>query len=143
MQTFRIPKGTPTTSQKLDPLLAEIGRQSERHAVEVTVKRYQKKRSVEQNNSLFGIAYPLLMEATGYTKEELHREMCGRFFGWKVKKVMGRAIEVPRRTTTKNQDGQPEVISTVMMMEMYAFVQQLAMQELQLYIPDPNEEIAA
>lgn len=141
-ETFRIPKGELLTGKAYE-IIEAVSKQAERHAVEVTVRRYQKKRSVEQNNSLFGIAYPLLMEATGYTKEELHREMCGRFFGWKVKKVMGRAIEVPRRTTTKNQDGQPEVISTVMMMEMYAFVQQLAIQELQLYIPDPNEEIAA
>lgn len=141
-ETFRIPKGEPWPVH-ISKILHEIERQAERHGVEVTVKRYQKKRSVEQNNSLFGIAYPLLMEATGYTKEELHREMCGRFFGWKVKKVMGRTIEVPRRTTTRNQDGQPELISTLIMMELYAFVQQLAMQELQLYIPDPNEQVAA
>lgn len=107
--------------------------------VKVTLKKRQ--RSDAQNNALFGVAYPPLMEFMGLRgeqeKEELHETLCGLFFGWHHYELLGEARKKPKRTTTRNEQGKRDVIPVTEFMAFYAFVQQRGA-EIGCYIPDPD-----
>jgi hypothetical protein len=79
--------------------------------IEVVVKRHQKKRTPEANNYLWGVVYPLMSDASGEEKEEIHFAMCCKYFGEKVIEVMGERYRRPRRTTTTNDEGEAEWLS--------------------------------
>lgn len=107
----------------------------------VTVEQYKKERTIKQNNSLFGVAYPAMMAHIGLQGDEekkaLHKQMCGMFFGWSVSEVYGVKRRVPKRTTTRNEEGKPDVIKRDQMSEFYAFVQRVG-SENGCYVPDPD-----
>jgi len=82
-------------------------------AIEVVVRRKQRKRSVDQNAWLWGKAYPLLADALGYDAHEhelLHYACLGECFGTTFDQRFGR--ELPRvsssRMTTKEFSGYME-----------------------------------
>lgn len=106
----------------------------------VEVKAYRPERSPAQNNSLFGVAYPPLMEFMGLAgdeeKQELHRDFCGEFFGW-VASPLGNGRK-PKRTTTRDEYGNRDVLDTSRMQEFYEFVQRKG-SEIGCYVPSPNE----
>lgn len=99
-------------------------------AWEVTVKRWQRKRSDDQNAALWGVAYPPIMEATGYEKGELHEFYLGECFGWTVKEIFGKKKRVPAKRSSK--------LTTLEFCDFYAFIQRHAAQELGIYVPDPD-----
>lgn len=103
----------------------------------VNVKKKTKERSDPQNKALWGCAYDYLRKATGNDKEDLHDYFCGEFFGWKEYEVMGKRKLKPVRTTTTNEAGKRDVISTEELSEFYAFIQQHAAQGGH-YVPDPD-----
>lgn len=111
--------------------------------VRVEVSVYQAPRSDAQNHALFGVAYPPLMEFMGLQgneeKEELHRVLCGEFWGWTVYEVMGHKRKKPKRTTTRDENGQRQVIGKTLFAEFYAFVQRKGA-ELGVCLPDPDPE---
>lgn len=100
---------------------------------EITVKQFKKKRSDEQNNALWGVAYPPIIEATGYEKNELHEYYLGEYFGWTVKTMFGQKKRVPNRRSSK--------LKTHEFCDFYAFIQRHAAKELGLYIPDPDPRL--
>lgn len=73
-------------------------------------------RTEPQNAYLFGACYPPMCEVTGYHKDDIHEWVCGQFFGWTDKKVPKtpnnpNGIEsVPRRTTTRDENGKRDVM---------------------------------
>lgn len=87
--------------------------------LEVSSKPWKKSRSSEQNALLFGVVYPPIAEAMGYTVEDIHEYMLGRHFGWVDAKVPKtprnpEGIESrPFRTTTKDETGKRNVLTTV------------------------------
>ena len=103
----------------------------------VEIKEARKERTPPQNAALWGLAYPRLTEATGYTAEELHHEFCGRFFGWDVVTVFGQQRRRPRRTTTTNKQGERDVLGTRDFAEFYNLVQRIAA-EAGIDVPDPD-----
>lgn len=140
---FKLGKNVPMTSPALVPVLEEIDRQSQRHKVKVIVQR-DSERSGEQNSALWAVAYKTIGEHCGLWPDEyesvLHREMCKRYFGT-VKAQAGPFGDCPRRTTTRNENGERDVISKLDMANFYAFVQQWAAENLDgLYIPDPHKD---
>lgn len=104
----------------------------------ITIAPYHKKRSPDQNAARFGLAYKVIMDATGLEGEaerkQLHRDFCGDFFGW-VDGPMGH--RKPVRTTTTNERGERAVIDTVTMARMYDFIQRKAA-EFGIDVPDPD-----
>lgn len=108
----------------------------------VTVKLYRKQRSNEQNNALWGVAYPAIREATGNDPDDLHTYFCGEYFGWVEVSVLNQVKRKPRRTTTRDENGKRDVISTADFADFYLFIQQRCA-ENGLYIPDPGERQAA
>ncbi len=105
---------------------------------EIVVKRHVKRRTDKQRRSLFGVAYKAIMEAAGYQgdaeKRKLHENMCGDYFGWKDDPILGR---VPERTTTTNEHGERDEISTLDALDMYYFIQRKAA-EFGIDVPDPD-----
>jgi hypothetical protein len=99
---------------------------------ELTVQLFRRTRSSQQNRALFGLAYKLISEHTGYEVEELHEYYLGTHFGWTVKTVFGQKKRVPNKRSSK--------LSTVEFNEFFSFIQRHAAQNLSLYIPDPDPE---
>jgi hypothetical protein len=105
---------------------------------EIVIREVLKEYSDEQRKALWGLAYQLLSEETGNDPEDLHQYFCGEYFGWKVIKVMYANRKVPIRTTTRNEQGERDVISTADLASLFEFIQQRAAQTVGVYIPDPD-----
>lgn len=108
-----------------------------------TIEEYVPERTVKQRKSLFGVAYKSLMEQMGLhgerEKDQLHEMMCGEYWGWRDSVMLGSAKRVPVRTTTTNERGERDVISTREQLDFYAWIQQRAA-EHGYDIPDPDKE---
>lgn len=111
--------------------------------LKITICEARQERSDPQNHALWGVAYPPIMEHMGLRgereKEELHEFWCGAYFGWTVYEIMGQQKKRPRRTTTTDEQGHRQVMSTVEFMEFYAFIQQKSA-EYGVDVPDPDPE---
>ena len=68
--------------------------------VEVTVKPFHKKRSTEANSFYWGCVVTPLAEHCGYSREEMHTELLGIYYGWESREFRGHKRDFPRRTTT-------------------------------------------
>lgn len=106
----------------------------------VTIGPVKTERSDAQNRALWGCAYKTLRDATGNDPEDLHTYFCGEYFGWTEYEVMGRKRMRPRRTTTRDEYGKRDVITTLQLSDFYAFIQQRAAETVNVYVPDPNPE---
>jgi len=106
----------------------------------VKVERWRRERTDAQNRALWGLAYKVLHEATGNDPEDMHLYFCGEFFGWVEHEMFGRKRLKPRRTTTRDEHGRRDVISTKTLAEFFAFIQQRAAETVGVYIPDPDPE---
>jgi hypothetical protein len=103
----------------------------------VTVKALVKSRTHPQNAALFGVAYPALTEATGYTPDELHDAFCRRFFGTIEVEIMGQLVSRPLRTTTTNEAGERDVMPAADFARFYDLVQQIGI-EAGVDVPSPD-----
>lgn len=100
---------------------------------EVDVKQYRAKRSEIQNNALWGVAYKVISEHTGYDPAELHDYYLGERFGWVVKTMFGQKKRVPNRRSRK--------LKTNEFAEFYSFVQRRAATDVGIYVPDPDPRL--
>jgi hypothetical protein len=135
-QSFTLPKG----ERSLSKLFAFLSALSKEKAWKIEVAEYRKRRSDEQNSSLWGVAYPPITAATGVDAEDLHHIMCERYFGVIEYTLLGKNHTKPRRTTTRDESGRRSLLSTVEFMEFYAYVQR-TFAEQGIYVPDPGEEM--
>lgn len=107
----------------------------------VTIEPHVEHRTDKQRKALFGAAYKAIMEFCGYQgaseKDELHRNLCGEYFGWRDDPMLGR---VPKRTTTKDEAGKRAEISVADALDMYAFIQRFAAEKIGCYVPDPDPQ---
>ena len=105
----------------------------------VTISQKKRERSTLQNSALWGCAYPALRGQMGADVNDLHEFFCGEYFGWIEYEVMGRKKLKPFRTTTQDDQGKRDVISTVDMADFYAFIQRKAA-ENGFDVPDPDPD---
>jgi hypothetical protein len=108
------------------------------------IEEAKSERSLQQNRYLFGVAYALLSEKTGYEKDDLHTYLLGKHFGVRLKRVpkskynpRGR-IEVPVRTTTTDGKGRRSVLGRSPFSEYVDFVRRFASETVGVVIPDPD-----
>lgn len=109
----------------------------------VTVDEFVPERTTKQRNSLFGVAYRALMEQMGLRgkreQDDLHRDMCGEYFGWRELPSLCGARRQPVRTTTTDERGERDVLSVRQQMAFYAWLQQQAA-TMGYDVPDPDKE---
>lgn len=79
--------------------LDEILRSFEGKKIKITVKKWDEKRTVDQNSGLWRWN-TILGNEVGYTPEEMHYYMCGEFYGWKTIEICGKKIDRPNKTTS-------------------------------------------
>lgn len=118
-------------------VVAAISALSKEQALDITIDKVRNKRSEYQLGALYGVAYEMLTEVTGYTKDELHTAMCIKFYGNKRKEIFGEALNLPIRRTTTDENGDDDVVSTEVFSEFYAMVQREGA-EIGCIIPDPD-----
>ena len=146
-QTYALHKGDARRDMVRANLHAFIDRLPESKSWRIEIKELRKERTDQQNHALFGVAYPALERATGYTKDELHEAFCKRFFGTVEKvDIFGEVQKVPYRTTTTGPDGRRDVIEPAEFARFYAMVQQVGA-DAGIDVPDPDplwaERVAA
>jgi hypothetical protein len=98
--------------------------------VDVIIERRGKKRTNPQNRWLWGVAYKILSDHTGYSEEEIH-EICKFKFNRK---------EYHLGDETFILGGSTAIMTTIEFMEYKTNIQQLGA-ELGCVIPDPNETL--
>lgn len=108
---------------------------------QINIGPYVKPRTVNQNAALYGVAYPPIMEAMGMRgskdKDELHEYFCGEYFGWVEYYVLSKKKLRPKRTTTTDEEGKRDLVSTEVMADLYDFVQQRGADH-GIWVPDPD-----
>lgn len=137
MQRYQLNASGPERAQVLANALAFLQRLPAAKSWRIEIKEARKERSNEQNAALFGVAYPALTEATGYSPDELHDAFCRRFFGTVEREVMGETVSRPRRTTTTNEAGDRDVIEAAEFARFYDLVQQIGA-EAGVDVPSPD-----
>ena len=106
--------------------------------VKMTIARPE--RTPPQLRYLWGVAYKMLADKFDFEPEEISEYLCGNFFGWRVKKLPGgRSQEVPMRTTTVDEDGNPDVIDGKRFWEYVEWIQRVGARQ-GVVIPDPDPE---
>lgn len=137
MSTFTLHVNDTNRPNVLANCLSFVGSLSALKPWDVTIEPHKKEFSGKQRRSIFGPAYKALMEFSGLEgnddKEELHRFMCGEFFGWRELPI-GRK---PRRTTTRDEWGKRNPIDTEEAARFYAFLQRRGA-DVGCYVPDPD-----
>jgi hypothetical protein len=98
--------------------------------VAVTVKVWRNQRSSQANRYYFGVVIPLLSEATGYERDEMHELLAMRFLRIEDDKITGS----PRRKRTPQTDTK-EFAEYVDRCIRFAA-------ELGVYVPAPGEVAA-
>lgn len=110
------------------------------HDVEVLFRKRKRERTPPQCRYLNGVAYKLLSQHTGYERDEISEYLCGSYFGWVEKKLPGgRTRQVPRRTTTTDENGKRDVLGRVPFADYVAYVQRVGA-KAGVFIPDPDPE---
>ena len=98
----------------------------------IQVKKYRKKRSVNQNAFLWGVVYRYVSDETGFTKDESHQEMCRMFLNYDKQTSNGTIKSFVRSTTDLDT------------MEMEAYIAQIKdfmLEQFSCLIPDPEQSI--
>lgn len=107
--------------------------------VQVVIEPYVPARTLRQNAALFAVAYPPIMEHVGLRgereKEELHEFFCEQYFGACDRPMIGQRA---KRTTTRNEAGERDVLNREQFSEFFEFVRQYAAQNIGVVIDDPN-----
>lgn len=136
-QKYTLNANGPERAQVLANLHAFVDRLPSNKSWRVEIKEARKERTGDQNAALFGVAYPALTDATGYDPDELHDAFCRKFFGEVERQVMGQTVCRPRRTTTKNEQGERDVIDTATFARFYDMVQRIGA-EAGVDVPSPD-----
>lgn len=110
-------------------------------ALELTVKPWRKRRTLKQNSALrYGEG--IVAKELGCTIDEIHNELCCLHFGTlgEYRRPDGTTGRKPVRTTTINEGGEHDPISTRDCAVLFDFLQAWAASELQIHIPDPDPD---
>lgn len=141
-----IPKGV-SRDRIADQVRTFIAALDHDKAFLVGVSVHKRERTHAQNAYLWGVAYKAIANAVGYEIEEVAEYCCGRYFGWKDKRVPktprnpAGVESVPLRTTTTDVDGKRSVLNKREFSDYVAFVQRFGA-SVGVRLPDPDEHAA-
>jgi hypothetical protein len=100
--------------------------------ITISIEKYKKKRSNEQNAYYFGVIVKIISDHIGYTTDEVHELLKESFLGTKEIKIGDKTSKVPNSTTK---------LTTSDFMAYIEDIQRFAAEKLDLYIPSPNEVV--
>lgn len=109
----------------------------------VGIEQVKAERSDPQNRYLWGCAYKLISDYTGYELADIHEDCLKRHFGTRLKKVPkswdhpNGMKEVPIRTTTTDENGHRSVLNKIQFSDYVDFVKRYGA-EAGVFIPDPD-----
>lgn len=109
----------------------------------ILIEEDKSTRTSQQNRYLNGVAYPLISDATGFERDDVSEFCCGSYFGWVTVKCPKTPSnpegvkDVPLRTTTRNADGQRDVLKWDAFGDYVAWIQRFAAKK-GILIPDPD-----
>ena len=101
----------------------------EAEPVEVTVEKYRKTRSGNQSRYYFGVIVKILSDELGYTKDEIHEILKGKFLSEEIK-VGDEVIRYAKSTTSLKTDAFESLMTDI---------REWASTELGIFLPLPNE----
>jgi hypothetical protein len=127
-----IPRGELSAEHKR-LVKAEIDSLPDNRAWLVQVKRYQRRRSLEQNAFLHAVPLRLICDHTGMEMDDIKTYLMSKAFGTKEIEIAGETISRPMKGTS---DLDAEQFSWFL-----EWIEQWAAQELGMVIPRPNEVI--
>lgn len=138
MKTLTLPPSNRARVIEQLAILAEHYELGKPVNVRLTIARPE--RSIPELRYLHGVPYKMLSDAMGYEPDEISEYLCGCFWGWKSKKLPGgRTAEYPIRTTTKDAEGNRDVISGEEFWRYVSWIQRVGARH-GLIIPDPDKE---
>lgn len=97
--------------------------------VSVTIENLRSHRSLQQNRYLWGVVYPIIAEATGYTVNELHDWARAQYLAPRVIRIAGKTRNVMRSTTELSKGEMVEYINNLIQLGA----------ELGCHVPSPEE----
>lgn len=125
----------------IDKLVAFLHSANKEKPLKVEVRIARPSRTLSQNAYLWAVPYRMLSDATGFEAEDLHEYLLGEYFGWnRVPMPGGRFKEVPARTTTVNEYGEPEELGIEAFAKYWEYIQRRAATDWGIVIPDPDPE---
>ena len=95
----------------------------------LTIGKYRKNRSSNQNSYYWGVVLEILATDTGYTTEEMHEIIKSKFLK-KHLNIKGRELETI---------GDTKSLNTAEFEELMNKIRNWSSLELNIYIPEPNE----
>jgi hypothetical protein len=143
MQTFVLPADNAAARQRIAANLSEfVALLPAGKTWQVEIKQQVRRRSLGANSYLWAALYAPLVQQVGFTPADWHEYFLGNFFGWRDEvKPGGRVEQVPKRSTTKNERGEPDVLSAGDFEQFLLFIQVEAAQ--QGVFVDVSEAVAA
>ena len=96
----------------------------------VEICEYRKKRSLDQNSYIHAVPFPIFIDYTGNSLEEIKAILCGLFIGTEKVTILGEEIERPIKTTSQ--------MNTLEMTKFIEWMQWFGSTH-NLRIPSPNE----
>ncbi len=148
-QTIVLPKENAelrrTRAQRIATFLAGL---STEKAWELIVRPFKRSRTNPQNAYERGVCCVMLANAVGYDPDDIHEYLCGRYFGWKQIRCPRTPSnpsgirDVPIRTTTRNAEGDRDVLKKRDYWDFVEFIQRFGA-EHGVMIPDPDPEYTA
>jgi hypothetical protein len=122
--SFNAPKKVKTYLTKLE------GDRENGRVLSMMLWPWQDKRTVSQNNFLWGVVYETIAESTGQEAKDIHDFCKRKFLGTKMVEINGEQQEVLRSTTE---------IPKEEFFEKYVDPIRAWAASFGIYIPDPNE----
>ena len=111
--------------------------------IRISVEEDKSTRTSQQNRYLYGVCYERVCEATGFEVDDVAEFCCGSYFGWvtvscpKTPSNPTGQKDVPRRTTTKNEEGKRDVLKWDEFGNYVAWIQRFFARK-GILIPDPD-----
>lgn len=135
-QTFTIENDQDQTT--LGRALRQM-REDSNLPLQVVVSEQRRRFTWNQSAALFAHAYPIICKATGNEINDIHDFCCRSYFGETTQIVFGKTVTRPTRTTTTDEYGEHNPISTKDFAQFFTSVQDMAaMQDIVIPDPDPK-----
>lgn len=145
-QSILLPKEEPEKrsirAQKIATFLTAL---NPKRPWKLTIEPFKRERTNQQNRYLRGVCAKLLSEAIGYEVDEVYEYLLGTYFGWKQEACPKTPSnpkgikDVPVRSTTKNENGDKDVLNKQDFWDFVEWIQRFgAKHNVMIPDPDPN-----